>query len=98
MLPWWGWVAFWTLLVAGGAAWLGVLSWRVWGSTTALAAEVERAGALVDELEEHADRLREPEDPPLAVLREPREVRAERAGVDLAHGASAARRSVASAT
>jgi hypothetical protein len=78
MLPWWGWVAFWTLLVAGSAAWLGVLMWRVWGSTTALAAEVERAGALVAELEEHADRLRVPEEPPLAVIRDPREVRAQR--------------------
>ena len=78
MLPWWGWVALWALLVVGGATWLGILSRRVWASTTALAAEVGRAGALVAELEARADELRELEEPPLAVVRDPRELRAER--------------------
>ena len=46
MLPWWGWVMVWLLLLVGGAAWVGVLSRRVWGKTKVLAAEVQRAGAL----------------------------------------------------
>ena len=77
MLPWWGWVVLWALLLAGSAAWLGALSRRVWASTKALSVEVERAGAVVAALEERADVLREPEDGPPAAVRDPREVRAE---------------------
>ena len=78
MLPWWGWVMVWLLLLAGGAAWVGVLSRRVWGKTRALAAEVQRAGALVAELEARMGEVRELDDPRVAVVRHPREVRAER--------------------
>ena len=77
MLPWWGWVMVWLLLLVGGAAWVGVLSRRVWGKTKVLAAEVQRAGALVAELEARAGELRELDDPFPAVLRDPRDVRAE---------------------
>ncbi len=77
MLPWWGWVLVWLLLLVGGAAWVWVLSTRVWGKTKVLAAEVQRAGALVAELEARAAELRELDDPFPAVLRDPREVRAE---------------------
>ena len=56
--------SLWTVLLAGvgGAGW-AYLAWRVWGTCRALAAEVERAGALVAELEARADELRDL-DPP----------------------------------
>ena len=78
VLPWWGWVLVWLVLLAGGAVWVGVLSRRVWGKTKLLAAEVQRAGAMVAELEARADELRVLDDPFPAVLRHPGEVRAER--------------------
>lgn len=61
MLPWWGWVLFWALVLLGSAAYLG---WRVrlvWGRTRELAREVQRASRLVAELERRADELREVE-------------------------------------
>ncbi len=93
MLPWWGWVVVWVVLLAGSAAWLGILARRVWASTAALAAEVERAGVLVAELEERvdraerADRVDELADGPPAAVRDPREVRAERRALRAVHAA-----------
>ncbi|GAA4405189.1 hypothetical protein GCM10023168_18600 [Fodinibacter luteus] len=78
MLPWWGWLLLWTVLLVGSAALLGARARRVWASTQALGREVERAGAMVAELEARADELRdlEPGGPPAAV-QDPRRVRAQ---------------------
>ena len=67
MLPWWGWVLLWLALLVGASIVLGVRARRVWGSTKALGREVERASALVAELEARADELRDLEPPPTAV-------------------------------
>ena len=87
MLPWWGWVVLWVLLLVGSAVWLGALSRRVWVSATALATEAERAGALVAELEDRTERHRrpEPEHRPPDAVRDPREVRAERRALRARH-------------
>lgn len=76
MLPWWGWLALWTVLLASS----GLVLWRrgrgVWHSLRALGTEVERSGRLLDELEAVAGRAR-PAEEPLAVIRPPHRVRAE---------------------
>ena len=77
MLPWWGWVLLWTVLVLGGGLWLFVLSRRVWRSSKALVLEVERAGALLSELEARVDDLREVEPPRTAVTHDPSSLRAQ---------------------
>lgn len=75
MLPWWGWLVLWSVLLAGSALWLFVLSRRVWRKAAALSGELSRASALVSELEERADGLRD-EDPPVsAVTQHPSELR-----------------------
>lgn len=88
MLPWWGWALLWAVLLVGGGLWLLVLSRRVWSSAKALGREVERAGALLSELEARVDDLRDVDPPPTAVTQDParlraqyREQRAERAAV-----------------
>lgn len=77
MLPWWGWVLLWAVLVLGGALWLFVLSRRVWRSTTALGREVERASGLLGELEARVDDLRDVEPAPTAVTQDPSSLRAQ---------------------
>ena len=57
MLPWWGWLLFWSALVAGSLLWLGLLSRGVWAKVKALGAEVSRAGDLVAALEARVDEL-----------------------------------------
>lgn len=57
MLPLWGWVLLWLVLVAVSTA---VLAWRVrwlWGRFHALLAELERAGAVLDLLEDRTGAL-----------------------------------------
>lgn len=77
MLPWWGWLLFWTVLVVASALWLGVLGRDVWRRAQALGAEVSRASELVAALEARADELSEVEPPPIAVTRPPHRVREE---------------------
>ena len=59
MLPWWGWVILWTVLVAASTLWLGVLVRDVWGRSKALGREVTRASELVAALEARVDELSE---------------------------------------
>jgi hypothetical protein len=77
VLPWWGWVLLWVVLLAGSVAFLGWRAWLVWGSTKALGREVERASALVAELESRADELREAETAATAVTQPIHRMRAE---------------------
>jgi hypothetical protein len=77
VLPWWGWVLLWAVILVGGGLLLLVRGRRTWRSARALAAEVGRAGALVAALEAETDRLRETAPAPQAVTRDPRVVRAE---------------------
>ena len=77
VLPWWGWLLLWAVLVVGGGAWVAVLGRRTWRSARALGEEVARAGALVAELEARLDEARDlPMERP-AVLQDPRMVREE---------------------
>ena len=71
MLPWWGWVLLWVVLVVGGALWLFVLSRRVWRSAKALGREVSRASGLLSLLEERVDELRDADPVPTAVTQDP---------------------------
>lgn len=87
MLPWWGWVLLWVLLLAASGALLFVRSRRTWRSAKGLTTELSRASALLAELEHRADELRELEPAPTAVTQDPsslraqyREQRAEQAG------------------
>ena len=77
MLPWWGWVLSWLVLLLGAAAYLGLRARRVWGSTKGLGREVQRAGELVAELEARADELRDAEHDPTAVTQPPHRMRAQ---------------------
>lgn len=77
MLPWWGWLLFWAVLVVASAVWLGVLGRDVWRRAQALGAEVSRASVLVAALEARADELSEVEPPPIAVTQPPHRVREE---------------------
>ncbi len=77
MLPWWGWVVLWAgLLVLAGVV-LGRRAWGLWGSTRALGREVQRATALVAELEARADLLRDVETPLPAVTQPIHRMRAQ---------------------
>jgi hypothetical protein len=67
VLPWWGWVLLWAVLLLGAGLVLGRLAWRLWGSTRALGREVQRAAALVAELEARADEMRDLRPPPTTV-------------------------------
>ncbi len=77
MLPWWGWLLLWTVLVVGGGAWVGVRARSTWRSARALTAEVSRTGELLAELEARADELRESVPAPTAVTQPPHRVREE---------------------
>ena len=77
MLPWWGWVLLWLVLLLGSAAYLGLRARRVWGSTKGLGREVQRASELVAELEARADELRDVEPDPTAVTQPPHRMRAQ---------------------
>ena len=77
MLPWWGWVLLWVVLLAGSVALLARRARQVWGSTKALGREVQRASALVAELETRADELREAETTVVAATQPIHRMRAE---------------------
>jgi hypothetical protein len=49
VLPWWGWVLLWAVLVVGGSLWVAARARTTWRSAKALTAEVERAADLVPE-------------------------------------------------
>ncbi len=77
MLPWWGWLTLWVVLVGASALWLFVLARRVWGSARALTAQVARTGAMVSEIEARVDELREADPLPTAVTQDPARLREE---------------------
>lgn len=77
MLPWWGWVPLWTVLLVGSAAFLGRRAWLVWGKAKGLGSEVQRAGQLVAELEQRADELRDVDPAIIAVIQQPHRMRAQ---------------------
>lgn len=77
MLPWWGWLILWTVLIGGAAALLGWLCWQVWGKARLLMFEVERATDAVAELEARADALSEVLPPPSSVTQDPSRLREE---------------------
>ena len=80
MLPWWGWVLLWVVLLLGSAALLGWRAWLVWGKTKVLGREVQRASELVAALESRADELRDLEQPRTAVTQPVHRMRAEYRG------------------
>jgi hypothetical protein len=77
VLPWWGWLVFWAVLVGGSVLWLALLMRRVWEKARALGVEVSRASALVAALESAADELSEVEPTPTAVTQPPHRLREE---------------------
>lgn len=93
MLPWWGWVLVWTVLFVGSVVLLAVRGWHVWGSVKALGREVDRASALIAELEARADELRDLDPAPTAVTQPPHRVREQyREGKAATRAARSARR------
>ncbi|GGL24010.1 hypothetical protein H9L10_05935 [Phycicoccus endophyticus] len=83
MLPWWGWLALWVLLLLGAGLLVGLQARRAWRSGRALTAELGRAGRLVEELEAATAVRRDLPPPGTAVTRRPdilrEELRAQRA-------------------
>ncbi len=77
MLPWWGWVLIWAVVLLGSAAFLGWRARLVWGRTRALAREVQRASRLVAELESRADQLRDVDQALVAVTQPVHRMRAQ---------------------
>ncbi len=77
MLPWWGWVLLWLVLLLGSAAYLFLRARAVWRATTVLGREVARASELVAELERRADELRDLEPAPVAVTQPVHRMRAQ---------------------
>jgi hypothetical protein len=77
VLPWWGWVVFWAVLVGGSVLWLALLVRGMWGKATALGVEVSRASALVAALESRADEMSEVDPTPTAVTQPPHRLREE---------------------
>jgi hypothetical protein len=77
VLPWWGWLLFWVVLLLASAAFLGWRAWLVWGKTKVLGREVKRASELVAELESRADELRDVDPDPIAVIQPAHRMRAQ---------------------
>ena len=77
MLPWWGWVLLWVVLLLGSAALLGWRAWLVWGKTKLLGREVQRASELVAALESRADELRDLDPTLIAVIQPAHRMRAQ---------------------
>jgi len=93
VLPWWGWVIVWVVLLLGAAGVLGWLSWRVWGKARLLMAELERASAALAELEARVGEFDDTVPPPTAVTQDPSRLREEhRAQRDAASAERAKRR------
>jgi hypothetical protein len=80
MLPWWGWVLLWAVIVLGGALLLWLLVRRTWRSFRALTVELGRAGALVGAVESEAatPNLTPPTPPRLDVFTSPAQAARER--------------------
>lgn len=57
MLPWWGWVLVWVVILVGGAALIAWLGWRVWGKVKALGREIADAERAADALQAQVDRI-----------------------------------------
>ena len=74
------WVIFWILMLVGSGAYLGVLSWGLWGHTKELGSEIASAQRRLDEvqgqLELLGEQIRTVED--LAVFTDPAAARRER--------------------
>ena len=77
MLPWWGWVLLWVVLLLGSAALLGWRAWLVWGKTKLLGREAQRASDLVAALESRADELRDVDPALIAVIQPTHRMRAQ---------------------
>jgi len=77
VLPWWGWVLLWVVLLLGSAGFLGWRAWLVWGKTKGLGREVQRASELVAELESRADELRDVDPALIAVIQPAHRMRAQ---------------------
>jgi len=77
VLPWWGWVLLWVVLLLGSAALLGWRAWLVWGKTKLLGREVQRASELVAALESRADELRDLDPTLIAVIQPAHRMRAQ---------------------
>jgi hypothetical protein len=84
VLPWWGWVLVWVVLIVGGAALVVWRGWRVWGRVKALGRDVAEAQRTAAALQSQVERIEENSAAPsgdLAVFRDPEAVRKERVEV-----------------
>ena len=77
MLPWWGWLLLWLVLVVGGAVLVGLRARATWRSLRALTGELGRAGRLLEALEAAAATHRELDPPAPAVTQDPHRLREE---------------------
>lgn len=77
MLPWWGWVLLWAVVLVGGGALVGLRARATWRSAKALTAEIGRAGALVEALQLAVAEHEHPEAPETAVTQPPHRLREE---------------------
>lgn len=77
MLPWWGWLVLWGVLLVGSTLWLGVLARGVWRRVKVLGGEVERASGLVAALEARVEEPGEVAPPPTAATQPPHRMREE---------------------
>ncbi|NHA68353.1 hypothetical protein [Phycicoccus flavus] len=75
MLPSWGWVLLWAVLVLGGGVLVGLRVRDAWRSARALAAEVGRATRTLEALETHGERMRAETEGVTAVTQDPHSVR-----------------------
>lgn len=77
MLPWWGWVLLWAVVLVGGGALVGLRARATWRNARALTAELGRAGELVSALEAAAHERRADGGPVTAVTQDPHRLREE---------------------
>ena len=71
VIPWWGWVLVWAVLVLGALALAALAAWRLFRTGTAVVSEAAGAAARAGELLAQVERLpREPRPGP-AVLEDP---------------------------
>ena len=71
MLPWWGWLLLWVVLLVGGAVLVGFRVRTTWHSVRALSAELSRSGRLLAELETVTTRSAQRHPPVTAVTQDP---------------------------
>ncbi|MGG5257120.1 hypothetical protein [Phycicoccus avicenniae] len=77
MLPWWGWILLWAVIVLGGGLLVGVRARATWRSAKALTAELGRATALVEDLQRALDEHDPPAPPVTAVTQPPHSLQEE---------------------